>query len=271
MRESMQSRPGRLCAVIMLVGAMLGCSVPARAAETGGLSVLRKFPAAVTVVGVGSVNGDPLTVVATRGAGLYATTAGAAIFRKLSPALDVMQISSIAVLGRDEWLVGTDGDGLWKTTNAGSSFTFVKTLDCSRIARIVPDPAGSGRIFVASLCTGLHYSTDGGLTWSGAGNGIQSKQVTDVVRLDASRIVAGTTTDGSSSASGVYFSTDNGKSYARMTSPIPQVDALAWNGRSGTLFIAGGGKVVATADMGAHWKALTGVGALSGLGVSPSG
>ena len=155
--------------------------------------------------------------------------------------------------------------------NAGSSFTPVTTLDCPRIARIVPDSAGSGKIFVASLCTGLHYSVDSGATWTSAGNGIQSKQVTDVVRLDASRIVAGTTTDGTSVLSGVYISTSNGKSYTRMTSPIPQVDALAWNGRNGTLFVAGGSKIVATTDAGAHWKTLTGVGAVTGLGVCPSG
>ena len=271
MTGSVQLRSWRLCATIMLVVAMLSCGVPARAAETGGLSVLRKFPAAVTAVGVGSADGDPLTVVATRGAGLYATTAGGTAFRKLSPVLDVMQVTSIAVLGRDEWLVGTDGDGLWKTADAGSSFTFIKTLDCSRIARIVPDSAGSGKMFVASLCTGLHYSVDGGVTWTSAGNGIQSKQVTDVVRLDASRIVAGTTTDGTSVLSGVYISTDNGKSYARMNSPIPHVDALAWNGRNGTLFVAGGNKIVATTDAGVHWKTLAGVGAVAGLRVCPSG
>ena len=271
MSGSVQLRSWRLCAAIVLVGAMLSCSVPARAAETGGLSVLRKFPAAVTVVGVGTVDGTPLTIVATKGAGLYATAAGGTTFRKLSPVLDVMQITSIAVLGRDQWLVGTDGDGLWETVNAGSSFTPVTTLDCPRIARIVPDSAGSGKIFVASLCTGLHYSVDSGATWTSAGNGIQSKQVTDVVRLDASRIVAGTTTDGTSVQSGVYISTSNGKSYTRMTSPIPQVDALAWNGRNGTLFVAGGSKIVATTDAGAHWKTLTGVGAVTGLGVCPSG
>ena len=98
MSGSVQLRSWRLCAAIVLVGAMLSCSVPARAAETGGLSVLRKFPAAVTVVGVGTVDGTPLTIVATKGAGLYATAAGGTTFRKLSPVLDVMQITSIAVL-----------------------------------------------------------------------------------------------------------------------------------------------------------------------------
>src|SRR5450759_3290105 len=78
MRESMQLRSWRLCAAVALVVVMLSCGVPAYAAETGGLSVLRKFPAAVTAIGVGSVSGAPLTVVATRGAGIYATMAGGA-------------------------------------------------------------------------------------------------------------------------------------------------------------------------------------------------
>jgi len=271
MRESMQLHSWRLCAAVALVVVMLSCGVPAYAAETGGLSVLRKFPAAVTAIGVGSVGGAPLTVVATRGAGIYATTAGGTTFRKLSPALDVMQITSIAVLGGDHWLVGTDGDGLWQTVNAGSSFMLVTTLDCSRIARIVPDPVGSDRIFVASLCTGLHYSVDSGATWANAGNGITSKAVTDVVRLDTNRIVAATTTDGVFAGAGVFISTNNGKSYTKMTCPITQVDAVAWNGKNGTVFVAGGTKVVATSDAGAHWKTLTSPGTVTGLWTSPSG
>jgi hypothetical protein len=202
---------------------------------------------------------------------VYATSAGGTTFRKLSPALDVMRITSIAVLGRDHWLVGTDGDGLWQTANAGSSFTLVTTLDCSRIARIVPDPVGSDRIFVASLCTGLHYSVDGGATWANVGNGISSKQVTDVVRLDTNRIVVATTTDGVFTGSGVFISTNNGKSYTRMACPITQVDAVAWNGKNGTVFVAGGTKIVATSDVGAHWKTLTSPGTVTGLWTCPSG
>jgi hypothetical protein len=271
MRESMQLRLWRLCAVIAVVVAMLSYGIPAHAAETGGLSVLRKFPAAVTAVGVGSVDGAALTVVATRGAGIYATTAGGTTFRKLSPALDVMQITSVAVLGSEYWLVGTDGDGLWQTGNAGSSFTPVTTLDCPRIARIVPDPVGSDRIFVASLCTGLHYSVDNGATWTNAGTGIISKQVTDVVRLDSNTIVVATTTDGVSIGAGVFISTNNGKSYTKMACPITQVGAVAWNGKNGTVFVAGGTKVFATSDAGAHWKTLTSPGTVTGLWTCPSG
>jgi hypothetical protein len=271
MRESMQLRSWRLYAAVAAIVAMLSCGVPARAEETGGLSALRKFPAAVTAVGVGSVDGAPLTVVATRGAGIYATAAGGTTFRKLSPALDVMRITSIAVLGGEHWLVGTDGDGLWQTGNAGSSFTPVTTLDCPRIARMVPDPAGSDRIFVASLCTGLHYSVDNGATWTDAGNGIISKQVTDVVRLDTNRIVVTTTTDGASTGSGVYISTNNGKSYTKMACPITQVDAVAWNAKSATVFVAGGTRIVATSDAGTHWKTLTSSGTVTGLWTCPSG
>jgi hypothetical protein len=271
MRESMQLRSWRLCAVIAVVVAMLSYGVPAHAAETGGLSVLRKFPAAVTAIGVGSVGGALLTVVATRGAGIYATTAGGTTFRKLSPALDVMRITSIAVLGGDHWLVGTDGDGLWQTANAGSGFTPVTTLDCPRIARIVPDPAGSDRIFVASLCTGLHYSVDNGATWTNAGNGITSQQVTDVVCLDTNRIVVATATEGATTGSGMFISTDNGKSYTKMACPMTQVDAVAWNGKNGMVFVAGGTKIVATSDAGAHWKTLTSPGTVTGLWTCPSG
>lgn len=256
-----------LCAVLLVSPGFAGASADAAA----GLVALRKFPTAIAAVGVGAVGTDSVTVVATKGAGLYAMGAGSTSFRKLTPVLDVMTVTSIAVLGEDRWLVGTDGNGLWQTTNAGSSFTPVETLDCPRIARIVVDSADARRIFVASLCTGLHYSTDGGATWSDAGAGIASKQVTDVVRLDAARVVAAIAPDGTPGASGLFLSTDNGKFYAAMKCPLARVGSVAWAGGSKTLYAAAGDRIVATSDMGAHWSDLAAAGTVSGLAVTPSG
>jgi hypothetical protein len=256
--------------IVIVLGLMLALSAtihaPAvRAVDGAGMALLKQFPSAVTAVATATVDGGPLVVVATSNAGLYATTAGGTAFRKLSPSLDIMRVTSVAILDAQRWLVGTDGDGLWQTGNAGASFTPVLTLDCSRIARIVPGTAGSGELFVASLCSGLHRSTDGGATWKTIGFGMTGVKVTDVVRLDARRIVIAT------EDAGLSLSGDNGVSFGKLTCPVSAPVFLAWNTATSSLVAANSTSLATSADGGTHWKALSNPGTVNGIAVLPSG
>jgi hypothetical protein len=263
-------RDNTLRTIIMVLALMLALSAtihaPAvRAVDGAGMALLKQFPSAVTAAATATVDGGPLVVVATSNAGLYATTAGGTAFRKLSPSLDIMRVTSVAILDAQRWLVGTDGDGLWQTGNAGASFTPVLTLDCSRIASIVPGTAGSGELFVASLCSGLHRSTDGGATWKTIGFGMTGVKVTDVVRLDARRIVIAT------EDAGLSLSGDNGVSFGKLTCPVSAPVFLAWNTATSSLVAANSTSLATSADGGTHWKALSNPGTVNGIAVLPSG
>jgi len=65
------------------------------------------------------------------------------------------------------------GDGMYKSTDAGKSWTHIGLTDCRQIARILVDPADPNKLFVAALGhaygpnieRGVFRSKDGGATW----------------------------------------------------------------------------------------------------------
>ena len=268
------NRRRALCvAVLLLAGLILdpaGTTISARAATAadtktdGGFVMLKTFPAAVTVIGAldGAV---PVVVVATQDGAIYGMSGASAAFQKLPTQAGLMKITSITVLTADQWLVGTDGDGLWLAKGAGASFERVTTLNCSRVANVLQDSRDLNRLFLASPCSGLHYSTDRGVTWKSDYAGITSLALTGVIRMDGDRIAV------SSENAGVFVSADNGTSYSRTTCPIEGVSSLAWSRSTRTLFAAGGSAVAITTDAGTHWTTLPSPGTVASLVSLPSG
>jgi hypothetical protein len=236
----------------------------ASAQSSAGFVTLKTFPAAVTAIGMLG-GATPTVVVATQNAGIYSMSGTSTVFRKLPAQLDLMTITSVAVLEPDRWLIGTDGDGLWLVKGGGTSFDHITTLGCTRVARIVQDLRDPDALFIASLCTGLNYSADRGVTWMSVGEGIASSLVTDVMRMDGDRIAV------SSRDAGVFVSASNGALYAKAPCPLVNVSSLAWDAATRTLFAAGGTSVATTTDAGAHWTSLSSPGTVTSLAVLPSG
>ena len=257
-----------LCfAAFFVICVIIACPVTApatRAQSDGGFVTLRTFPAAVTVMG--ALDGAaPVVVVATQDGAIYGMSGTSTVFLRLPTLMNSMAVTSIVVLDPDQWLIGTDGDGLWLAKGAGASFERVTTLNCSRVASVVRDSRDSNRLFLASPCSGLHYSTDGGATWKSDYAGITSLALTDVIRMDGDRIAV------SSQDAGVYVSADNGTSYSKTACPIKSVSSLAWSGSTRTLFAAGGNAVAITTDAGAHWTSLPSPGTVTSLASLSSG
>lgn len=254
--------------VLLLVCVLAIASIPStpvtHAQASAGFVTLKDFPAAVTAIGVMGGAASTL-VVATQNAGIYSVSGTSTAFRKLPAQLDLMKVTSIVVLEPERWLIGTDGDGLWLVLGGGTSFERVTTLDCTRVARIVQDPRDVNALFIPSLCTGLHHSTDRGVTWKTVGKGILSLLVTDVVRMDGDRIAVAT------QDAGVFVSGDNGVSYVKVPCPIKNVSLLAWSGATKMLFAAGGAMVAATTDAGARWTTLPSPGVTTAAVAVPSG
>ncbi|MCX6063543.1 MAG: stalk domain-containing protein [Caldiserica bacterium] len=263
-----------LCVAILLLAVLIldpACTaisaVAARASETtsgGGFVVLKTFSAAVTVVG--ALDGTlPVLIVATQDGAMYGMSGASTVFQKLPTRAGLMKVTSITVLAADRWLVGTDGDGLWLSKGAGTSFERVTTLNCSRVASVLQDSRDPNRLFLASPCSGLHYSNDRGATWKSDYAGITSLALTDVIRMDGDCIAV------SSQDAGVYVSADNGTSYAKTACPIKGVSSLAWSGPTRTLFAAGDTAVAMTTDEGSHWTVLPSPGSVASLVSLPSG
>jgi photosystem II stability/assembly factor-like uncharacterized protein len=103
-------------------------------------------------------------------------------FRSIGPALTSGRIGDIAVHPTDHkiWYVAVSSGGLWKTTNAGTTWTPVMDGEASySIANVVIDPSNPNVIWVGTgennaqrsvaYGDGVYKSVDGGRSWTNVG------------------------------------------------------------------------------------------------------
>lgn len=225
--------------------------------------MLNLFSSGVTAV-AGEGSGGPW-LVATK-VGVYSSRNGGT-FARLSSSLAGLDVHTAAVLPSGHWFLGTGDDGLFVSTDSGVSWKQDTSLDCVNIAHVRPDRFHQQGLFVASLCHGLYYSADAGLTWKGMGKGIGTFFVTDVTQPRAGVLVVSTRDKG------LYRSTDAGVSFAALRTPGISYEWLAADAAKGTLYAAGAQSVIRSTDGGDSWSAVTlpaGV-KVSGLAVTSQG
>lgn len=143
-------------------------------------------PTGNRIVAVAGVAGDPSVIYAgAASGGLFKTTDAGLHWQPLFDAMHVASIGAIAVApaNPDVVWVGTGeafirgnvsiGNGVYRSTDAGKSWTHVGLENTGRIARVVVDPADPRVAYVAALghCygpqpeRGVFRTTDGGTTW----------------------------------------------------------------------------------------------------------
>ena len=133
------------------------------------------------------IPGDPLTYyVGAASGGVWKTTDGGTNWRPLFDAQPVQSIGSIAVSRSDRnviW-VGTGegkirshisiGQGVYKSTDAGETWTLTGLEKTARIPRILVHPKDPNTVLVCALGhaygpqqeRGVYRTTDGGATWA---------------------------------------------------------------------------------------------------------
>jgi photosystem II stability/assembly factor-like uncharacterized protein len=133
------------------------------------------------------IPGDPLTYyVGAASGGVWKTTDGGTNWRALFDAQPVQSIGSLAVARSDKNVVwaGTGegkirshislGQGVYKSTDAGESWTLMGLEKTARIPRIVVHPQDPNTVLVCALGhaygpqqeRGVYRTTDGGATWA---------------------------------------------------------------------------------------------------------
>lgn len=121
---------------------------------------------------------SPWSGMGLSNAGIYRTQDGGATWTTTAP-VGTWPVGTMSVFilndpasgqgNRDTWIAATNGNGTWRTTNAGVSWTKVSNYDA---------PHGGGGWFYAPngklYAGGLHYpirSSDNGITWEQIGVG----------------------------------------------------------------------------------------------------
>ena len=134
------------------------------------------------------------------------------------------------------------GDGVYKSTDAGATWTQAGLADSQKIQKILIDPRNSDVVYVAAAGPlwnsggdrGLYKTTDGGQTWSRVLHVSEDTGITDAVfhPEDPDVIYAAAyqrrrhnaMTIGGGPEAGIFKTTDAGATWERIENGIPQVD-----------------------------------------------
>ena len=137
---------------------------------------------------IAGVQGDTaIWYAGSASGGIWKTTDGGAIWRPIFDSQPVQAIGALAVAPTDKntvwagtgeaWAVRESdimGDGVYKSTDAGRTWTHMGLRETGRIARILVHPGDANVVYVCALGRttgpqeerGVYKTTDGGTTWT---------------------------------------------------------------------------------------------------------
>ncbi len=189
--------PSRIALLLVLLASLLSFTLPASSA-TAADPVPQSSYAAMRWRLIGphrggralaacGVRGQPETFYfGAVGGGVWKTTDAGHVWTPIFDSQPIASIGALAVAPSDANViyVGTGeadmrsdisfGDGMYKSTDAGKSWTHIGLSDTQQIARIIVDPRDANVVLVAALGhgfganaeRGVFRTTDGGKTWS---------------------------------------------------------------------------------------------------------
>ena len=196
--------------------------------------------------------------VATAGAGLWKTTDGGDTLAPVSDAVETLSIGAVAFAPSkpDVVYLGTGevnprnsvswGKGLFKSTDAGRTWTAVGLADTRHVGRVVVHPADADTVYVAALGhlwgpneeRGVFKSADGGKTWTKSLFLDENTGVVDLAidpsdpdtlyaaaypcRRDA--FAGGAPKSQWGPTGGLHKTTDGGKTWAKLAGGLPERD-----------------------------------------------
>jgi photosystem II stability/assembly factor-like uncharacterized protein len=209
--------------------------------NAGRISVIVGIPGDVTTYYVAGAAG-----------GIIKTTNGGTTFRQIFDKQNVASIGAIAIAPSDRNVlyVGTGegnprnsasfGDGVYKSTDAGTTWTHLGLGDTEKIARIVIDPRDPNDVYVCALGhewgpndeRGLFKTTDGGKTWQKVlfKNNLTGCSDVDIDPTNANVVYAGMYTfrrwawyfESGGAETALYKSTDGGATWNRLMRGLPK-------------------------------------------------
>jgi photosystem II stability/assembly factor-like uncharacterized protein len=248
--------------ILLLILAITGMSFTQAPAD----ALLREFrwrnigPANMSgrVVDIEAVEGDFRQVfVAAASGGVWKSLNAGTTWKPIFDQTGVASIGDIAIFQKDPNLiwVGTGeannrnsvawGNGIYKSTDGGQSFTNLGLKETHQIARVITHPTNRDIVYVAAIGhlwgysgeRGLFKTLDGGKTWAKLTNGLPNDGKTGCTELvmDPSNTEVLYTAfyqrlrrpyrfESGGPNGGLFKSTDGGKSWTKLTNGLPVGD-----------------------------------------------
>ena len=239
------------------------------------------------IAAVSGVAGDPKTwYMGSASGGVWKSSDSGQTF---VPVFDSMRVQAIGALATapsqpgtvwagtgEAWAVrdaDVMGDGIYKSTDAGKTWTNMGLRETGRIGRIIVNPSNPDIVFVCALGRatgpqqerGVFRTTDGGRTWSrvlfvddGTGcSGItMDSHDPNVLFAGMWQVVMHTwAMFGGGPSSGLYVTRDGGSTWSRVTdpglphSPLGKIDVAVAPTNSSRVYA-----LIQTADQGSLWR-----------------
>ncbi len=163
------------------------------------------------------------------GGGLWKTTDITAAQPVWNPVNDLMANLAVTTLAYDPsntntWYLGTGegwynldairGDGIFKTTNGGTTWTQLSSTTNSNFYYVQKIVVTSSGTVLAATRTGIFRSTNGGSSWTNVKSG-RAADLEIAANGDIFASIGIFTTDG------IYKSTDDGATWSKLTSGLP--------------------------------------------------
>ena len=249
-----------LCAVLLGIAFAGSSSLQGQASQPpGGVPVANEFsnlhfrsigPASMSgrVSDLAVYEANPaIYYVATAHGGVWKTTSNGAMYEAQFQDMGLMSIGDVTVSQKDPDLVwiGTGesnnrqstswGDGVYKSTNGGRTWTHMGLRESKHINRIVIDPVDNNIVFVAATGPlwgpggdrGVYKTTDGGANWKLVLKGDASTGANDIVQATTDRNILFASSyqrqrsqccfNGGGPGSGIWKSTDLGETWTQIT------------------------------------------------------
>jgi photosystem II stability/assembly factor-like uncharacterized protein/uncharacterized protein YegL len=136
--------------------------------------------------------------------------------------------------------VGTNGSGVYKSTNRGGSWSSMNTgIADLRIYRLIIDPSNSNTLYVGVGSKGIFKSTNGGSSWQSRSNGLPQTSVFSLLidKTNTNVLYAGLFDNG-----GIYKTTNGGDQWFSANSGIDtnvEIHALAVHPSNSQIVFAG--------------------------------
>jgi len=262
-RRAKSSMRTLLMAIPLLTGLLLGSGLAHAqnaAALVGDLKWRSIGPAGASgrVTDVEAVGSDPLRIyVGLATGGLWKTDNNGLTWESLFDQQANGSVGDLAALSSapDTVWVGTGesnvrnsvswGDGVYKSTDAGATWKNMGLRDSHHIGRIIIDPRNPDTVYVAAVGRlwgpnkerGVFKTTDGGLTWTSSLFIDENTGVTDL-QMDPhdsntlyaatyqrrQTYVGGPEAQATGPGSGLYKSTDGGRSWRKLKNGLPSVN-----------------------------------------------